>query len=351
MFKMAVRQQEIQQWALGLGLAGVSFTDCDLSNYHQSFADKVDTGHFGEMGYLERNVDKRFHPQLLHEGTRSIITVRMHYFPPDSVDAKQVLADSSKAYISRYALGRDYHKVFRKKLKQLAEQIAAEQNGFDYRVFSDSAPVMELALAQKSGLGWLGKNSCILHKEEGSWFFLGEIYTNLSFEEAVFPVAQTAHCGSCDACLRACPTDAFTGPYALEVQKCISYLTIEFSGSIPVELRPLMGNRIYGCDDCQLVCPWNRFGKTSENADFKVRHGLDNMDLATLWQWDEATFLQKFAGSAVRRIGYEKWQRNLAVAIGNSGQAEVFLPLLQNTVAYSALTQEHIDWAKHCLRT
>jgi epoxyqueuosine reductase len=296
------------------------------------------------MGWMAHHGSKRSRPAELVPGTLSIISVRMDYFPPDSLDAEMLLNHPERAYISRYALGRDYHKLIRQRLEKLAQQLQADVGSFGYRVFTDSAPVLEKPIAVKAGLGWMGKHTNILSREAGSWFFLGEIYTDLPLPETG---STSSHCGQCTACIDVCPTQAIIAPYELDARRCISYLTIEHQGSIPPELRPLMGNRIYGCDDCQLVCPWNRFAQTSPEADFAVRNGLDSARLSELFQWSEAEFLRKLEGSAIRRIGYERWLRNLAVALGNMPINGTTLHLLQRRRAETSgsMVQEHIDWA------
>jgi epoxyqueuosine reductase len=268
----------------------------------------------------------------------------MDYLPPDSMDAVMILNHPERAYISRYALGRDYHKVIRQRLEKFAQQLQAQIGAFGYRVFTDSAPVLEKPIAVKAGLGWMGKHTNILSRDAGSWFFLGEIYTDLPLEETG---SVSEHCGQCRACIDVCPTQAILAPYTLDARRCISYLTIEHQGSIPLELRPLMGNRIYGCDDCQLICPWNRFAQTSPEADFAVRNGLDSARLSELFGWNEQTFMRKLEGSPIRRIGYERWLRNLAVALGNAPFSGAIINLLQQKLAKvdSALLQEHFQWA------
>ena len=286
---------------------------------------------------------KRSRPAELVPGTLRVISLRMDYYPPNAKDAWEVLQDGSKAFISRYALGRDYHKVLRNRLEKLAEKIRAEVGDFNFRVFTDSAPVMEVELAHKANLGWRGKHTLLLSREHGSWFFLGEIYTDLPL-----PVDMPGenHCGTCQRCIEVCPTQAIIAPYQLDARRCISYLTIELKGSIPQELRPLLGNRIYGCDDCQLVCPWNRFAHNSVEADFAVRHGLDDVALSTLFAWDETTFRERFAGSAIYRIGQEQWLRNIAVALGNAPRsAEILTALQARAQDASPLVREHVAWA------
>ena len=282
-------------------------------------------------------------PAELEPGTLSVISVRMDYLPETQERAMAVLDDAQKAYISRYALGRDYHKLMRKRLQQLAKKIEGEVGEFGYRVFVDSAPVLEKPLAQQAGLGWVGKHSNVLCREAGSWFFLGEIYTTLPLPASA---QVTPHCGSCTACIEACPTDAIVEPYVVDARRCISYLTIEHRGAIPLELRPLLGNRIYGCDDCQLFCPWNRFVPLSKEKDFLPRNNFDNPGLVDLFAWNEEQFLQRTEGSAIRRIGYESWQRNLAVAMGNAPPDEAIIAALKAQLAHpSEVVREHIDWA------
>jgi len=285
---------------------------------------------------------KRAHPTELLPGTRSIITARINYRPVGA-DSCEALADGERAFVSRYALGRDYHKLLRGRLQQLADRITAEIGEFAYRVFTDSAPVMEVGLAQNGGLGWRGKHTLLLERDAGSYFFLGELFTDLALSPDA-PV--TDHCGTCTACLDACPTRAIVASYQLDARLCISYLTIEHRSSIPEALRPLLGNRIYGCDDCQLACPWNRFAPLTRESDFAPRHGLDRATLVELFAWEEADFNAKLAGSAIRRIGYERWLRNIAVALGNAPRSEGVLRALRSRAAHpSALVREHVAWA------
>ncbi len=286
---------------------------------------------------------KRARPAELLPGTLRVISVRMNYYPEHARDTLEVLADGSRAFISRYALGRDYHKVLRSRLEQLAQQIRDEAGECQCRVFTDSAPVLEVELAQKAHLGWRGKHTLLLSREQGSWFFLGEIYIDLPL-----PVEQPTdnHCGTCQSCIEVCPTQAITAPYQLDARRCISYLTIELKGGIPVELRPLIGNRIYGCDDCQQVCPWNRFAQKSLEPDFAVRNGLDNVALTELFAWDEATFHRRLAGSAIHRIGHEQWLRNIAVALGNASSTPDVVAALQTRSQHpSSLVRDHVEWA------
>lgn len=333
----------IKEWALELGFHGVGITDTWLEDDGEHLQRWLDNGYHGDMDWMAKHGSKRFRPAELVSGTERIIAVRMDYSPaPDSPAA--VLKDPQKAYISRYTLGRDYHKLLRKRLANLAQRIDEMLQGYDYRAFVDSAPVLERAVARKAGLGWTGKNTMLLNRKAGSFFFLGEIYTS-----APLPVDepyQGSHCGSCSKCLDLCPTNAFVGPGTLDARKCISYLTIENSGPIPEEYRKAMGNRVFGCDDCQLVCPWNRFSKPAAEPDFQPRHNLDNSDLASLFRWDEQTFLDRTAGSAIRRTGYEGWLRNLAVALGNAPSTITVLDALEARADDpSPLVREHVHWA------
>jgi epoxyqueuosine reductase len=292
---------------------------------------------------MARHGVKRARPAELVPGTVRVITARIDYQAPGARPAGEVLADKRKAFVSRYALGRDYHKVLRGKLQKLAQRIAEEIGEFRYRVFTDSAPVLEVALATKSGLGWRGKHTLLLTRERGSMFFLGEIYTDLPLP---LTPTQSAHCGTCSACIAACPTGAIVAPYQLDARRCISYLTIELKGSIPIELRPLIGNRIYGCDDCQLVCPWNKFAQPASDPDFSVRNELDDSALTTLFAWSEQEFERRLEGSAIRRIGYECWLRNIAVALGNAPTSPDIVVALRSRAAHpSALVREHVSWA------
>jgi len=303
----------------------------------------LDNGYHGEMDYMASHGHKRSRPAELLPGTLRVISVRMNYQPPAAKDSWQVMEEGERAFISRYALGRDYHKVLRKRLAKLADKVRSEVSAFEGRVFTDSAPVMEVALATKGGLGWRGKHTLLLNREHGSWFFLGEIYINLPL-----PVSepQSEHCGNCTKCIDICPTQAIIAPYQLDARRCISYLTIELKGSIPLEFRPLIGNRIYGCDDCQLICPWNRFAQISVEPDFVVRHKLDDCSLVELLAWDESEFKAKLAGSAIHRIGHEQWLRNIAVALGNAPKQLEIVAALQTRLNHtSELVKEHVAWA------
>jgi epoxyqueuosine reductase len=295
------------------------------------------------MAYMARHGVKRSRPAELIPGTVRAIAARMDYAPLQIVKPWSVLNRPDLGYISRYALGRDYHKVLRSRLQRLAEHIAVAIGPFGYRAFVDSAPVLEKALAEKAGLGWIGKHSNLLDRRAGSWFFLGEIYVDLPL-----PVDEptSAHCGRCTACLDICPTQAIVAPYQVDARRCISYHTIELHGPIPLEFRRAMGNRIYGCDDCQLVCPWNRFAQLTVEPDFHVRHGLDAPSLIDLFRWDEAEFLRRTEGSAIRRIGHERWLRNIAVALGNAPHSPEVVTALTSRLAHpSDLVREHVDWA------
>lgn len=334
---------DIREWATELGFAQVGITDVDAGEHEAHLQHWLEQGHHGSMEYMARHGHKRTRPQELVPGTARVISLRMDYLPADT-RANEVLATADKAYISRYALGRDYHKLMRKRLAVLAGRIETAAERGQYRAFVDSAPVLERAFAEKSGLGWIAKNAMLINAAAGSWFFLGEIYTDLPLP--VDAAQQSKHCGTCTACLDICPTDAFTGPFELDARRCISYLTIEHAGSIDPELRPLMGNRIFGCDDCQLCCPWNKFAQHTREADFRPRHGLDNSELSALMAWDEQTYLANTAGSAIRRIGYERWLRNLAVALGNAPTTVPVLAALEARRLHpSALVREHVEWA------
>ena len=321
-----------------MGIAG-----CDLGAAEAGLQAWLDRGFHGEMDYMAAHGTKRSRPAELVPGTVRIISARLDYFPPASTDAHAVLNDASAAYVSRYALGRDYHKVLRNRLQSLAEKIGAEIGEHHFRVFTDSAPVLEVELATQSGLGWRGKHTLLLNRQHGSWFFLGEIYTDLPLP---VDTPEAGHCGTCTACIDVCPTQAILAPYTLDARRCISYLTIELKGSIPLELRPLLGNRIYGCDDCQLVCPWNRFAQTATLPDFEVRNGLDSARLADLFAWSETDFNDRLAGSPIRRIGHERWLRNIAVALGNAAPSpEIQVALNARLDHPSAVVREHVAWA------
>lgn len=333
---------DIKQWGQELGFQQIGITNTDLSQYEENFLAWLKQNFQGDMHYMSAHGTKRYRPHELIPETIRVISARIDYLPPDT-DILKVLQNPEKAYISRYALGRDYHKLIRKRLTQLAEKISAAVGEFGYRAFSDSAPVLEKPLAEKAGLGWIGKHTNLINRQAGSWFFLGEIYTDLPL-----PIDQPVknHCGTCQACIDICPTQAIVGPYQLDARRCISYLTIELREAIPIELRPLIGNRIYGCDDCQLFCPWNRFAKPTQEKDFQPRHGLAASQLIDLFNWSEEEFLRKTEGSAIRRIGYECWLRNIAVALGNAPYNETTIQALQNKLNHSStLVKEHVEWA------
>jgi len=340
----------IKNTARTLGLSRCAITDTQLDEHETHLLNWLDDGFHGEMHYMERHGTKRSRPADLVEGTQRIISVRLDYFPPEAADAWAVLDDPNAAYISRYALGRDYHKVLRARLQKLAHHITEQVGPFGYRAFTDSAPVLEKALAQKAGLGWIGKHSNLLAQDAGSWFFLGELYTDLPLP--VDPPQQQSHCGSCSACIQACPTQAIVAPYRIDARRCISYHTIELKGSIPVEFRKAMGNRIYGCDDCQLVCPFNKFANDTQVDDFAVRHNLDSASLVDLFSWSEAQFGERMAGSPIYRIGHERWLRNIAVGLGNAPSLPAVINALeQRKTDPSRLIREHVEWAlqQHCL--
>jgi epoxyqueuosine reductase len=334
---------DLRRWSQELGFARLGVANIDLARDEAHFLDWLRAGFNGEMRYMSRHGVKRSRPAELLPGTVSCISVRMNYWPEDAADAEAILADRRTAYISRYALGRDYHKLMRTRLQRLCDRIEGAVGPFGYRVFTDSAPVLEKALARNAGLGWIGKHTNLIDAQAGSYFFLGEIYLDLDLP-AESP--STAHCGSCSACMPACPTGAIVSPYRLDARRCISYLTIELAGSIPLEFRRAIGNRIYGCDDCQLACPWNKFARPTAEKDFAVRHGLDHAQLAELFSWSEAQFLEKTRGSAIRRIGYERWLRNIAVALGNAPASPALLESLQSRLNHpSPLVREHVQWA------
>ena len=346
--------------ARSLGFGDIRVSDTDMSQAKPKLREWLDAGRHGDMNYMSQHEHLRGQPALLHEGTIRVLTVRMDYLPDTSevrsaldwrqLELKREL-QATNGTIALYARGRDYHKILRARLQDLAHRIEEKIGSFGYRVFADSAPVMEVELAQKSGLGWRGKHTLLLNREAGSMFFLGEIYVDVPFP---IDPPVTAHCGECSACLDICPTQAITAPYQLDARRCISYLTIEHQGAIPEALRPMMGNRVYGCDDCQLVCPWNKFAHISPLPDFLPRHGLDQSSLLVLWDWSEDDFLKRHEGSPIRRIGYQAWQRNLAVGMGNAlrsnqvpaNEREMIQSALQTKLdAASPLVKEHILWA------
>ena len=334
---------QMADWARALGFQQIGVADTDLGEHEARLQQWLDEGRHGEMGYMQRHGSKRSRPQELLPGTLRVVSVRLDYDPEEALPTEQAMADPNMAVVSRYALGRDYHKLMRKRLQTLAEQLRAAVGQMGYRVFVDSAPVMEKPLAEKAGLGWIGKHTNLINRRAGSWFFLGEIFTDLPL-----PVDAPAseHCGSCRRCIDACPTGAITGPFQLDARLCISYLTIELRSSIPEALRPMIGNRIYGCDDCQLVCPWNKFAQFTAEGDFQPRHELDRAQLIDLFAWSEETFLQRTEGSAIRRIGHECWLRNIAVAMGNAPTSPELIQALQSRADHpSAMVREHVAWA------
>ena len=334
---------DIKQWAKTLGFQQLGICGIDLGAHREHLQNWLDKDFHGDMHYMEKHGEKRSRPEQLLPGTLRVISARMDYLP-NAQEMQQVLNNKNKAYISRYALGRDYHKLMRKRLAKLAQRISEVAGQHNYRAFVDSAPVLERALAEKAGLGWIGKNTLLINSQAGSWFFLGEIYTDLPLP--IDPRQETAHCGSCTTCMDKCPTGAIVAPNQVDARRCISYLTIELRGSIPLELRPLMGNRIYGCDDCQLVCPWNKFSSETKEQDFQPRNKLDSADLIDLFSWSEEDFLNRTEGSAIRRIGYECWLRNIAVALGNAPyNIKIITALNTRKKHQSALVHEHTHWA------
>lgn len=338
----------IKQWGLELGFNQIGITDTNLQHAESEHQAWVEKGYHGDMDYMAKHGTKRTRPAELVPNTRRVISARLDYLPPKAADSEAILNDVDKAFISRYALGRDYHKVLRNKLQKLCEKIQAElaqyqSHDFQYRVFTDSAPVLEVALAEKAGLGWRGKHTLLINKERGSWFFLGEIYTNLPL---ITDTPASNHCGTCTSCMDVCPTQAIVAPYQVDARRCISYLTIELKSSIPVNLRPLIGNRVYGCDDCQLFCPWNKFAEITKEVDFDVRNGLDDISLIDCFNWSEDEFKANMAGSAIYRIGYEQWLRNIAVGLGNASSSERVINALKSRADdASALVREHVAWA------
>ena len=326
-----------------MGFADIGIADTNLKSAEIEHQAWIKKGFHGDMDYMAKHGTKRTRPAELVPNTLRIITARLDYLPPNATDSWQIIKNAEQAFISRYALGRDYHKVMRQKLQKLCDQIQTHINDFEYRVFTDSAPVLEVALAEKSGLGWRGKHTLLINKDHGSWFFLGEIYTNLPFP---IDAPTNNHCGTCTACIDICPTKAIVAPYEVDARRCISYLTIELKTAIPVEFRPLIGNRVYGCDDCQLTCPWNKFAQTTQTPDFHVRHGLDNISLVECFGWNETEFQQKMAGSAIYRIGYAQWLRNIAVGLGNAPSTpHVIAALKKRENDHNLLVREHVIWA------
>ncbi len=339
----AAKSAIIKQIGHELGFQQVGITDTRLDASHAHYGEWIARNYHGEMGYMERNIDKRLSPGELVPGTLSVICVRLDYLPAERRDPWDLLAQGNRAYISRYALGRDYHKLMRKRLQAFADRIRARYGDLGYRVFTDSAPVLEKALAAKAGIGWQGKHSNILHRDRGSWFFLGEIYTDL---DLALDAPLRNHCGSCRACIDICPTDAIVEPYVVDARRCISYLTIEHHSEIPIEFRAAIGNRIYGCDDCQLACPWNRYAQYTREPDFAPRHGLDSISLLDCFGLDEVAFLRLMEGSAIRRIGHQRWLRNVVVALGNAPRdPQILETLRRDYAAHSDFVRHHLDWA------
>lgn len=335
--------KRIKDWGRELGFQQIGIAGCDLSTAEAALHDWLAHGWHGEMDYMARHGLKRSRPAELLPGTQRVICARMDYLPESLEETAAACDHPIQAFITRYALGRDYHKVVRARLKQLAQRIEAQVGPYLWRPWVDSAPVMEKPLAQAAGLGWIGKHTNLIHPRAGSWFFLGELYVDLPL-----PIDQplSSHCGHCRACLERCPTGALVAPYTLDARLCISYLTIELAGAIPEPLRPLIGNRIYGCDDCQLACPWNRFAQLTGETDFRPREGLDHASLITLFGWSEAEFLQRTQGSALRRIGHVRWLRNIAVALGNAEPDGAVIQALEAHCDHpSALVREHVAWA------
>lgn len=335
--------RQLQDWARELGFQQVGVTGVDVGEHEQRLQQWLAAGYHGTMQYMAEHGTLRSRPQELLPGTLRVISLRMDYRAPE-VELTEALRDPQRAYISRYALGRDYHKLVRKRLTELGKRLQQAAGDMGFRAFVDSAPVLERALANRAGLGWIGKNTMLINRHAGSYFFLGEILTDLPLP--IDPPYTQDHCGRCTSCLDICPTQAFVGPHVLDARRCISYLTIELNGPIPEDLRSGIGNRIFGCDDCQIGCPWNRFSRPSAEADFSPRHRLDKATLLELFAWDEATFLQRTEGMPIRRTGYENWLRNIAVALGNApASLDISAALQQRRPQVSALVQEHIDWA------
>lgn len=345
---MVQLSSDIKHWGLELGFDHIGITDTDLQSAEAKHQVWIEKGFHGEMDYMAKHGVKRTRPAELVPNTMRVISARLDYLPPNAADSENILQNNEKAFISRYALGRDYHKVMRNKLQKLCARIQSELShyhpeNFEYRVFTDSAPVLEVALAEKAGLGWRGKHTLLINKDRGSWFFLGEIYTNLPLTT---DAPANNHCGTCTSCMEVCPTKAITAPYEVDARRCISYLTIELKGSIPIEFRPLIGNRVYGCDDCQLYCPWNKFAETTKEADFAVKHGLDDISLINCFSWSEEEFNAKMAGSAIYRIGYEQWLRNIAIGLGNAKSSPAIILALQARLnSHSEILREHVNWA------
>ena len=340
---MTTLRRQLDGWAREAGFQAVGVSDIELGEDEAHLKRWLDDGFHGDMDYMQRHGDKRTRPAKLVPGTLRVISARMDYLTDAATDSWSVIHDPELGFVSRYALGRDYHKLLRARLQRLATRITEEIGEFGYRVFTDSAPVLEKALARNAGLGWIGKHSNLIDSRTGSWFFLGEIYTDLPLP---IDAAASNHCGSCTRCIDVCPTQAIVAPYSVDARRCISYLTIELHGAIPEDLRPLIGNRIYGCDDCQLVCPWNKFATPTPETDFLPRHDLDRSTLIDLFAWSEDEFLRRTEGSPIRRIGYERWLRNIAVAMGNAPRSEAIVNALASRREHpSPLVREHVEWA------
>ena len=333
----------IRTWARELGFQQTGIAGIELAEDERRLLDWLQQQRHGEMEYMHHHGTRRSRPAELVPGTLRVISVRMDYWQKDAAAAETLLNKKNRAYIARYALGRDYHKLLRSRLQKLAERIQKETGPFGYRAFTDSAPVLEKALARNAGLGWIGKHTNLINKKAGSWFFLGELFTDIPLP---VDVPAENHCGSCHACMDVCPTHAIIAPYQLDARRCIAYLTIEYKGSIPVEFRKAMGNRVFGCDDCQLFCPWNKFAQPTHEKDFRPRHDLDNAKLVELFNWTEAEFLQRTEGSAIRRVGYKCWLRNLAVGLGNAPNLPAIIAALKARADHpSELVREHVRWA------
>ena len=341
--QLIVLANNIKSWGNELGFQQVGISDINLKDQEANLQSWLDNNYHGEMDYMQKHGMKRARPDELLPGTLRVISVRMDYLP-DNAQFASNLENKDLGYISRYALGRDYHKVLRKRLKQLGDKIQLEVGELGFRPFVDSAPILERPLAQKAGLGWVGKHSLLLDETSGSWFFIGELLIDLAL-----PIDTPQHnqCGQCVACIKICPTQAIVAPYVVDGRRCISYLTIELQGAIPVEFRKAIGNRIYGCDDCQLICPWNRFAETTQESDYQAKHFLQNQPLLTLFNWSEETFLKSTEGSPIRRIGYQRWLRNIAIALGNAPSSIENIVQLQNKLLISddLIVNEHIEWA------
>jgi len=336
-------KRELASGAAALGFAAIGVASIEIPEDERHLLRWLDEGFHGEMEYMERHGVMRSRPQRLAPGTVRVVSARMDYWPAEARDAEEALADPTMGYVSRYAVGRDYHKILRRALATLAQQLQARIGPFGYRVCVDSAPVLEKALARNAGLGWIGKHTNLIARDAGSYFFLGEILTDLALP---VDAPASAHCGTCEACIPACPTGAIVAPYQLDARRCISYLTIEHHSAIPVELRPAIGNRIFGCDDCQLVCPWNKFARAAAHPDFKVRHNLDGTALTELFRWTAEEFEERTRGSAIHRLGYERWSRNIAVALGNApSSTDAIRALEERAEDASPLVCEHIEWA------